>query len=133
MIRHDRNVYRPQGELPDVPVPHLDASPSTLAILHSSSRQHGRQVIVLSSACAGISAAQVRSEIGFVPRERLVRIGTLAHCPVYAHEKLVAMCPYSGLILDVHLSTNGTQVFVTRPESAAEWQQRIFSDCGRRD
>lgn len=133
MVRHDRKVYRPQGEPPDVRGPHLDASPNTLAALQSLRTQHGRQVIVLSSACAGISAARVRSEVGFVPSDRLVRIGTLAHCPVYADPGVVALCPHAGLILDLHLSRNGRPVFVTRPESAAEWQQRIFSDRARRD
>lgn len=133
MVRHDRKVYRPQGEPPDVPGPHLDASRSALAALQSLRRQRGPQVIVLSSACVGISAARVRSEIGFVPPDRLVRIGNLAHCPVYADQHVIAMCPHAGLILDMHSPTNGTPGFVTRPESAAEWQQRIFSDRARRD
>lgn len=133
MAVHDGNVYRPHGEPPDVRIPHLDASRSAVAVLQSLRRQDGRQVIVLSSACAGISAARVRREAGFVPPDRLVRIGTLAECSVYADQEFVAMCPHAGLILDVHSTTNDRQVFVTRPESAAEWQQRIFSDRGRRD
>ena len=125
-------VYPPQGEPADTRSPHLDASPSALAALQSLRRQDGRQVIVLSSACAGISAARVCREVGFVPSDRLVRIGTLADCPVYADQEVVAMCPHAGLILDVYSSTNDRLVFVIRPESTAEWQQRIFSDRARR-
>lgn len=130
---HERKVYRPQGEVPDVGGPRIDASLRTLAALQSLRRRHGRQVIVLGSACAAIGVARVRSESGFIPPDNLVRIGTLADCPVYADELAVATCPHTVLILDVHSSASGSPVLVTRPESASEWQQRVFSDRARRD
>jgi uncharacterized protein (DUF779 family) len=133
MVRHDAKAYRRQGEPSDVPGSQIDASPSTLSALQTLRERHGPQVIVLGSACAGIGVARVRSETGFVPVDNLVRIGTLAHCPVYADEDTVARWSHRVLILDVHSSANGRPVFVTRPESAAEWQQRVFADRARRD
>jgi hypothetical protein len=86
----------------------------------------------LSSACAGISAARIRSEVGFVPPSPRSHRHPRTR-PVYADRNVVAMCPHAGLILDLHLSRDGRAVFVTRPESAAEWQQCILSDRARRD
>lgn len=127
MVRHDGKVSRPLREPADERVPHLDVSLRALAALHALRTRHGPQVIVLGPTCAGTNVAHVHNESAFIPRDRVVGIGTLAQCPVYADREAVAMCPHTGLILDVHTSANGRPVFVIRPESAAEWQQRAFN------
>jgi len=133
MVRHDGKVYRPHGEPPDARGPHVDASASALATLQTLRKRHGPQVIVLGCACSGVGVARVCRATGFVTPEDLVRIGTLADSPVYADEQAAGACPHTVLILDVHSSAEGRPVFVTRPESAAEWQQRVFGDRARRD
>lgn len=131
MSSRDWKVDRPRGEPVDVRSPHLDASRGALVALHALRARYGRQIIVLGSTCAGSGVAHVRDATAFVAPDRLVRIGTLAHCPVYADREAVAICPHTGLILDVHPSANGRPVFVTRPESSAEWQQRAFNGRAR--
>lgn len=126
VVRHDWKVHRPQGEPVDVRGPHLDVSRCAVAARPTLCARYGRQVIVLGSTCA-TGAAHVRDETAFVPPDRLVHIGTVAHCPVYADQEAVTICPHTGLILDAHASANGRPVFVTLPESAAEWQQRAFN------
>jgi len=109
-------------------VPHFTASRAALDALHRLRRSRGRQVIVLSPACARVSVAHVHTEVDYVPGPGEVRLGTLAHCPIYADRGSIETCPHDGLVLDLHAVADrrGAAVFVTRPESAAERQERIF-------
>jgi uncharacterized protein (DUF779 family) len=132
MSRHDPKLFESR-EPPDLRVPHFTASRRALYELHLVRRSQGRQVVVLASACARVSVAHVHSEADYAPRDGEVRLGTLAHCPVYGTRDCIEMCPHAGLVLDVHVATDGrgTPVFFTRPESAAERQQRVFCKQAR--
>jgi uncharacterized protein (DUF779 family) len=91
-------------------------------------------VIVLSGPCALSSVAAARGRRGFLPGEHQVLVGELVHCPVYADDRQITMCPHEVIVLDVGWrsgSSSGERTFVTRPESTAEHQQRIFSARAR--
>jgi uncharacterized protein (DUF779 family) len=128
MSSHDEPPADSPGVAAGLRVPHFAASRAALDALHTLRRSRGRQVVVLSPACARVSVAHVHSEVDYVPRPGEVRLGTLAHCPIYADPRSVETCPHDGLVLDLHAADRrGPAVFVTRPESAAERQQRVFS------
>jgi uncharacterized protein (DUF779 family) len=90
-------------------------------------------VIVLGATCVRLTVARVGRASGYVPGPGEVRIGTLAHCPIYASLVAVEMCCHDGLVLDLHARAGrgAAASFVTRPESRAEWQQRVFAERAR--
>ena len=96
--------------------------------------ERGPQVIVLSGPCAISSVAAARGRRGFVPNEHQVRVGQVASCPVYADAEQIRMCPHEVIVLDAGWRSgtgSGDPAFVTRPESPAERQQRVFSARAR--
>lgn len=115
-------------------LPHIVGSPKAEASLAELTCERGPQVIVLSGPCAISSVAAARSRRGFVPNEHQVRVAQIARCPVYADARQIRMCPHEVIVLDLGWrsgAAGGDRAFVTRPESRAEHQQRIFSARAR--
>jgi uncharacterized protein (DUF779 family) len=129
MPRHDAKLFESQEPPAGLRVPHLTGSRSALDALSALRRSQGGQVIVLGPVCARVSVAHVRARSGYAPHRGEIRIGTLAHCPIYATRSCIETCPHERLILDVVLATGrrGAPVFLTRPESRMERQERVFS------
>ena len=109
-------------------IPHIAVSHSAQAALLTLGHAHGPHVVVLAATCAQVSIARVVPQADYVPSQDEVRVGTVAHCAVYARPSAFETCPHEGLVLDLQPAA-GALVFVTRPESRAERQQRIFSQC----
>jgi uncharacterized protein (DUF779 family) len=115
-------------------LPRVVGSPTAELSLAELTRERGPQVIVLSGPCAISSVAAARGRRGFVPNEHQVRVDQVANCPVYADAEQIRMCPHEVIVLDLgwHSGTgSGDRAFVTRPESPAERQQRVFSARAR--
>ncbi len=119
-------------------MPHIVASAKAAANLADLCRAHGPQVILLANSCGTVRVARVRSRPGFRPHEYEVLIGRVMDCPVYADTRQLPQRPFDTIVLDVGWRSGDTASadqdphFVTRPESQAERQQRIFSDQARR-
>jgi uncharacterized protein (DUF779 family) len=119
--------------------PAADASSTTLPRVVASARAsralvelrqvRGPQVLVVDTACAAISIAQVRRCCDdFHPQEHQVVLGVVIQVPVYADIQHIQLCPHDVLVVDLHTKpAGGEPTFVTRPESEAERQQRIFT------
>jgi hypothetical protein len=93
-------------------------------------------VIVLTGPCATARVARTQRRRDFLPHEHQVSIGQVAHCPVYADVRHIAQCPHEVIVLDLGWQSgaaNHEPTFVTRPESKAEREQRIFSELTRGD
>ncbi len=120
-------------------VPHIVASAKAAANLADLCRAHGPQVILLSNACGMVSVARVRSRPGFKPHEYEMLIGRVMDCPVYADTRQLPQRPLDTIVLDAGWRSGDTgsadqdPLFVTRPESKAERQQRVFSEQAREE
>jgi uncharacterized protein (DUF779 family) len=117
-------------------LPRVVGSPRAELSLAELTRERGPQVIVLSGPSAISSVAAARGRRGFVPNERQVRVDQVANCPVYADAEQIRMCPLEVIVLDLGWrsgTVSGDRAFVTRPESPAERQQRVFSARARGD
>jgi hypothetical protein len=132
MRNADARVLRSGIAPPGARVPQIYGSPATVAALHG---ERGRYVLTLESACSGVSLAHTCPESEFAPTDHHVRIGTVAHCSVEADRACIALCPHDELTLDLHAPRDGNAppLFMTRPASVAERQQRMFSACARGD
>ena len=116
-------------------LPHVVASAKAAANLDELRRAGGPQVIVLSTSGATVSVASVRPRHGFFPPDGMSLIGQVQRCPVYANTHQMLACPYEMIILDVGWRCGppgDVRKFVIRPESKAEWQQRVFTEETRR-
>jgi uncharacterized protein (DUF779 family) len=117
-----------------MPAPRIVTSGKAKAALETIRQQHGTQVIVLRSACSAPSIARVRSRAAFLPQEHQVVIGSVARCPVYVDSREINSCPHETIMLDLAAApaygTDDTNL-ITRPESVAEREERIFSDHSR--
>lgn len=118
-------------------LPRVVASAKAAANLDELCHAGGPQVIVLSTSGATVSVATVRPRHGFFPREDMTMIGQVQRCPVYADTHQLLACPYETIILDMGWRSGPPgeiRAFVTRPESKAEWQERVFTeDAGQTD
>jgi uncharacterized protein (DUF779 family) len=115
-------------------LPRIVGSPKAELGLAELTRERGPQVIVLSGPCVILSVAAARGRRGFVPNEHQVLVDQVARCPVYADLQHITMCPHEVIVLDLGWrsgTANGERAFVTRPESPAERQQRVFSARAR--
>lgn len=128
MPRHDPKLFESDQPPTGLRVPHVSASRHARSALDVLRRSQGRQVIVLGATSARLSVAHVRRAAGYVAYSGEVRIGTVAHCPVYAALGCIETCPHDALVLDLHgVDARGVPVFVTRPESRVERQERILN------
>ncbi|MDP9091414.1 MAG: hypothetical protein M3N95_00315 [Actinomycetota bacterium] len=126
MPRHDNELFTAPAVAPDAP--HVIASPPVSAVIEQLRRDRGPQVIVLAPSRAALRLALVRQGRGFVPNEHEVLVGTVAHCPVYADSRHTALYPNEALVvvLGRPCGVDDAPVFLARPESSAEWQQRVL-------
>ena len=113
-------------------LPRIVGSASASAALLQLHHDRGPQVIELGTCCAAVSIARVRDRRDFSPHEYHVRLGVVAHCSVYADIRQIELCPHEILVIELHAAPHGgSPVFVTRPESRAERQQRVFAERAR--
>jgi hypothetical protein len=131
MPRHDNELFARAAAAPDAP--HVMASPPASAVLEQLGRDRGPQVIVLAPSRAALRLARVRQGREFVPNEHEVLVGTVAHCPVYADLRHTALYPNEALVvvLGRPCGVDDAPVFLARPESSAEWQQRVLDPRNR--
>jgi hypothetical protein len=130
MPRHDNELFAAPAVAPDAP--HVIASPLVSAVLEQLCRDGGPQVIVLAPSHASLRLARVLQRRRFVPNERHVLVGTVAHCPVYADVRHTALYPNEALVMVLGRPFGiDAPVFLTRPESTGEWQQRVLDPCIR--
>jgi uncharacterized protein (DUF779 family) len=129
----DVRVLRPATAPPGVRAPQIYGSPAAVTALRALCRERGRSVVLLDSACSGVSLAHICPESDFTPTDHQVWIGAVAHCSVHADRACIALCPHTELTLDLHAPRDGNAppLFMTRPASVAERQQRLFSACAR--
>ena len=112
--------------------PRITASARASAALLKLRHDRGPQVIELGTCAAAISIARVRDRRAFTPHEHHLTLGIVAHCPVYADSRHIELCPHEMLVIELHTAQHaGSPIFVTRPESRAERQQRMFSERAR--
>lgn len=91
-------------------------------------------MLVLGTSLGAVCIARVLPRQGFTPAPYYAVIGQVAHCPVYAHMREATACQHSTLVLDGRRDTvGGDPVFLTRPESRAERQQRVYAEHARGD
>jgi uncharacterized protein (DUF779 family) len=120
------------ADVSNVRVPQVVASASASAALVKLRHDRGPQVIELGTCCAAVSIARLRDRRIFSPHEYHVRLGVVAHCTVYADIRQIELCPHEILVIDLHAAPHGgSPVFVTRPESRAERQQRVYAERAR--
>jgi hypothetical protein len=132
MRNADARVLRSASAPPGARVPQIYGSPAAVAALRG---ERGRYVVALDSACSGVCLAHTCSESEFAPTDHHIRIGTIAHCSVYADRACIVLCPHDELTLDLLAPRDGNAapLLMTRPASVAERQQRMFSACARGD
>lgn len=119
-------------EAPRPKLPQVVVSAAAADALAGLRRDRGPQVIVLGSTSATIGIAQVRDQGEFYPDDDDVQLGTVANCCVYADISYVEPCRHDVLVLDLRTNRAGDRpAFITRPESEAERQQRVFSAQAR--
>lgn len=113
-------------------VPHIVVSQRARPAIEQIRREHGPQIIVLTSACAATSIANVVPQRGFVPSQYEMIVGRIAGCPVYADSRHITGCPHDVIIIDLGRrpgeANPAKPLLVTRPESEAERQQRVFAE-----
>jgi uncharacterized protein (DUF779 family) len=117
-------------------LPGIVGSASAVLGLAELRRERGPQVIVLTGPCATVQVAITQNGRDFVPHAHHVRIGGVADCPVYADIEHIAQCPHEVIVLDLSWQAGAGKydpAFVTRPESKAEREQRVFSKLARGD
>lgn len=113
-------------------VPQVVPSASAAAALLKLRRERGPQVIELGMRCAAVSIARVHDRHNFNPHQHHVKLGVVANCTVYADIRHIEFCPHEMLVIDLHAAPHGgSPVFITRPESRSERQQRMFADSAR--
>ena len=109
------------------PFPQVRVSHRAEELLRSLVQRQGANVLVLSGTAAAPSIVHVRTPVGFQPGPCDVRIGEVASCLVYADAESICWCPHELLVLSPAQVDGGRLVsLVTRPESEAERQQRLF-------
>jgi uncharacterized protein (DUF779 family) len=125
MPRYDERI-----PTPDIRRPLIVVSRTASAALLKLRHDRGPQVIMLGTCCATVSIVQVADRRDFDRREYHVMLGVVAHCPVYADIRHIELCPHDTLVVDLQRGADGGRpAFVTRPESTAEQQQRVFAEC----
>lgn len=114
----------------DTRLPRITASATATAALTKLRHDRGPLAIVLGTSCATVSVARVYLCRDFDPGEQHVPLGVLAYCQVYAESQAIEACAHDVLVIDLHANVSGREpLFVSRPESRAERQQRIFAAC----
>lgn len=107
------------------------ASPGAHAALCRLRRERGPLVIMLGSS-ATVSVARVYRGRGLDLDDDHVMLGTVAQCPVYMDLRHIESCFRDVLVVDLHPDAyGGDPLFVSRPESRAERQQRLFAERAR--
>jgi hypothetical protein len=109
------------------PYPHIRTSDRTQDLLRSLIRQHGPQVLVISGTASAPAIVHLRPRLEFRPQPSNVVVGQVASCLVYADEGSISLCPHELLVL-TPARVDGERLvsLITRPESEAEAQQRLF-------
>ena len=114
--------------------PRVVGSSNAVRTLAQMCRDVGPQVILLRGPCAAVHVARTMPRREFVPREYQERIGQVADCSVYADLRHIVRCPHEVIVLELGWqvgNADGETSFVTRPESLAEREQRVFSERSR--
>lgn len=115
----------------EIRLPRVVASPSAHAALCRLRHDRGPLVIMLGSS-ATVSIARVCRSRDFSRDEDHVMLGTVAQCPVYMDIRYVESCLRDVLVVDLRPhGYGGDPLFVARPESRAERQQRMFAHRAR--
>jgi hypothetical protein len=110
------------------PYPNIRISDYAWELLRSMVRRDGAQALVMTGAAAAPSIVHIRPLVGFRPRSGDVLIAQLASCLVYADEESICSCPHEQIVLSpARLDGPRLVSLVTRPESEAERQQRLFN------
>jgi uncharacterized protein (DUF779 family) len=110
------------------PYPHIRISDHAWELLRSLVVRDGAQALVMTGAAAAPSIVHVRPLAGFRQGPRDVLIAQLASCLVYADEESICSCPHEQIVLSpARLDGPRLVSLVTRPESEAERQQRLFN------
>jgi uncharacterized protein (DUF779 family) len=132
MTEADSRVLGKRSAPPRARVPKIYGSPAAVAALLALRTERGRYVLTLNSACTGLCVAHICPEFEFTPTDHHVQIGAVAQCSVYAERSRITLCPHDELMLDLRAGdSTAPPLFMTRPASAAESQQRLFSACAR--
>ncbi|HEX2307130.1 MAG TPA: hypothetical protein VHI14_02275 [Jatrophihabitantaceae bacterium] len=110
------------------PYPNIRISDYAGDLLRCMVRRDGPQALVMTGAAAAPSIVHVRPLAGFRPGPGDVLIAQLASCLVYADEDSICSCPHEQIVLSpARLDGPRLVSLVTRPESEAERQQRLFN------
>jgi hypothetical protein len=110
------------------PYPHVRISDHAWELLRSLVVRDGAQALVIGGAAAAPSIVHVRPLAGFRPGPGDVLIAQLASCMVYADEESICSCPHEQIVLSpARLDGPRLVSLVTRPESDAERQERLFN------
>lgn len=116
-------------------LPRILPSPRARQAIEQIRRERGAQVIVLTSACATTSIANLVQQRGFVANQYQLLVGRVAGCPVYADSRHITGCPHDVIIIDLGRRSAAIDparpLLLTRPESEAERQQRVFAERAR--
>jgi uncharacterized protein (DUF779 family) len=108
--------------------PHIRISDYAWELLRSLVVRDGAQALVITGGAAAPSIVHVRPLAGFRPGPGDVLIAKLASCVVYADEESICSCPHEQIVLSpARLDGPRLVSLVTRPESEAERQQRLFN------
>jgi hypothetical protein len=85
-------------------------------------------VLVISGTASAPAIVNLRPRFGFRPLSSDVIVGRVASCLVYADEAAISLCPHELLVLTpARVDGERLVALVTRPESEAEAQQRLFN------
>ena len=108
--------------------PQIRTSDRARDLLRSVIRQYGSQVLVISGTASAPAIVHLRPRLGFRPLPSDVIVGKVTSCLVYADEPSISLCPHELLVL-TPARVDGERLvsLITRPESEAEAQQRLFN------